>query len=187
MSSSWTHVDKDPVTGLPIMLAQNIIVGTVLGIGAIACSGFYLSMIGNVVAPLPWMAVVVLVAVGFTYVVGFALLWCAEAFTGRMKTIFKPWAYGVVGLIGYGILGLFLMSSVLNSLDQPLNGVVLANSDIMALTVNYAVFGFIAFLLGQAYASKLASRKGVAYGLFAVQIMLAVLGLIVAVMMFSAL
>mgnify|MGYP006892999859 CR=1 FL=1 len=63
----------------------------------------------------------------------------------------KPWLYGVVGLIGYGVWGMFVMSAMMNTLNQPLNGVVLSNGDVMALTVNYAVFGFIAFLLAQAY------------------------------------
>lgn len=186
MASRWTDVERVEQGALPTMLAQAVIVGTVLSVGAIACSGFYLSMIGNVAAPVPWMAVVVLVAVAFTYVIGFALLWCAEAFTGRMQSKFKPWAYGVVGLIGYGIWGLFVMSATMNSLNQPLNGVVLPNSDVMALTVNYAVFGFIAFLLAQAYASKLATKKGLTIGLLIAQIVLAVIGIIVMIMMFSA-
>ena len=33
----------------------------------------------------------------------FALLWCAEALTLRANDKLKPWLYGVVGLIGYGV------------------------------------------------------------------------------------
>lgn len=187
MASRWTDVERVDEGALPTMLAQAVIAGTVLTVGAIACSGFYLSMIGNVAALLPWMTVVVLVAVAFTYVVGFALLWCAEALTLRMNDKLKPWMCGIVGLIGYGIWGLFVMSAMMNSLDQPLNGVVLANSDVIALTVNYAVFGFIAFLLAQAYAPKIATKKGLTIGLMVVQILLAIIGIIVLAMMFSAL
>ncbi|MBT1172960.1 cadmium transporter [Bifidobacterium sp. MA2] len=187
MPSSWTDVEKDTADGLPTMLAQNVIIGTALSVGAIACSGFYLSMIGNVASLVPWALMVVLVAVAFTYVVGFALLWCVESFTLRMRERFRPVAYGVVGAIGYGVWGLFVMSSLMNSLDQPLNGVVLSNGEIAALTVNYAVFGFVAYLLGQTYAKRLAARRGLAIGLLAAQIVLAVLGLVVGVMMFSAL
>lgn len=187
MPSSWTTVDKDTVTGLPIMLAQNIIAGTVLSVGAIACSGFYLSMIGNVASLVPWALMVVLVAVAFTYIVGFALLWCVESFTLRMREKFRPIAYGVVGALGYGVWGMLVMSSLMNSLDQPLNGVVLSNGDIAALTVNYAVFGFIAYMLAQAYGRSFASRRGLAVGLLVVQIVLAVLGIVVGAMMFSAL
>lgn len=187
MPSSWTHVDKDTTTGMPIMLAQNIIIGTVLAIGAIACSGFYLAMIGNVASLVPWALVVTFVAVAYTYVVGFALLWCVESFTLRMRDKFKPFAYGVVGAVGYGIWGLFVMTSVMNSLDQPLNGIVLANGDVAAVAVNYAVFGFVAAMLAQMFAPKLAAKRGVAIALLAVQIVLAALGLVCAVMMFSAL
>ena len=193
MASRWTEVERVEQGALPTMLAQAVIIGTALTVGAIACSGFYLSMIGDpetgapVVALVPWMTVTVLVAVAFSYIVGFALLWCAESFTNRMADKFKPWAYAVVGLIGYAIWGLFVMGTTMNSLDSAVNGVVLANSDMLALTANYAVFGFIAFLLAQAYAPKLATHKGVAIALLVVQIVLAVLGVAVLFMMFGQL
>lgn len=187
MASRWTDVERVEQGALPTILAQAVIAGTVLTVGAIACSGFYLSMIGNVAALLPWATIVILIAVAFTYIVGFALLWCAEALTLRANDKLKPWLYGVVGLIGYGVWGMFVMSTMMNTLNQPLNGVVLSNSDVMALTVNYAVFGFIAFLLAQAYAPKIATKKGLTIGLMVVQIVLAIIGIIVLVMMFSAL
>lgn len=187
MPSSWTHVDKDTATGLPVMLAQNIIVGATLAVGAIACSGFYLAMIGNVVSLVPWALLVVFVAVAYTYVVGFALLWCVESITLRMRDKSKPFAYGLVGAIGYGVWGLFVMTSVMNTLDQPLNGVVLANGDVAAVTVNYVVFGFLATLLAQVNGKRLAANRGLAFALLAVQVALALLGLVCGVMMFSAL
>lgn len=159
MASRWTDVERVEQGALPTMLAQAVIAGTALTVGAIACSGFYLSMIGNVAALLPWATIVILIAVAFTYIVGFALLWCAEALTLRANDKLKPWLYGVVGLIGYGVWGMFVMSAMMNTLNQPLNGVVLSNGDVMALTVNYAVFGFIAFLLAQAYAPKSPPRR----------------------------
>ena len=159
MASCWTDVERVEQGALSTMRAQAVIAGTALTVGAIACSGFYLSMIGNVAALLPWATIVILIAVAFTYIVGFALLWCAKALTLRANDKLKPW----------------------------LNGVVLSNSDVMALTVNYAVFGFIAFLLAQAYAPKIATKKGLTIGLMVVQIVLAIIGIIVLVMMFSAL
>ncbi|MBW3089288.1 cadmium transporter [Bifidobacterium miconisargentati] len=191
MASRWTEVERVEQGALPTMLAQAVIAGAALTVGAIACSGFYLSMIADpktgspVVALVPWMAVTVLIAVVFSYVVGFALLWCAESFTNRMKDTFKPWAYAVVGLIGYAIWGMFVMGTTMNSLDQAVNGVALANQDILALTANYAVFGFIAFLLAQAYGAKLATRKTAVIALLIVQIVLAVLGGIVLFMIFG--
>ena len=79
------------------------------------------------------------------------------------------------------------VAGISSPVNQPLSGVVLSNGDVMALTVNYAVFGFIAFLLAQAYAPKIATKKGLAIGLMVVQIVLAIIGIIVLVMMFSAL
>lgn len=187
MPSNWSDVEKTTAGGLPTMPTQAIIIGTVLGIGAISCSGFYLSMMGGNVALVPWMCVMLAVAVIFTYVVGFALLWCAESFTLRMRAKFKPLAYGVVGLIGFGVWGLLVGTSLLNSIGQPLNGVVLSNGDVFAITLNYAVFGFLAFMLGQAFALKLCTRKPLALALLAVQVVLAVFGVVAMVMMFSAL
>ncbi|NMM98268.1 cadmium transporter [Bifidobacterium olomucense] len=187
MASRWTEVERVESGMLPTMLAQGIMVGTALTVGAIACSGFYLSMIGNVAALLPWTLAVVFVAVAFSYVVGFALLWCAESLTVRAKESVRPWVYAAVGAIAYGVWGMLVMSSLMNSLDQPLNGVVLANGDVMALTANYVVFGFIAFLLAQLYGVGLAKRKALAFGLLAVQLVLAIAGIAVLVMMFSAL
>ena len=108
MASRWTDVERVEQGALPTMLAQAVIAGTALTVGAIACSGFYLSMIGNVAALLPWATIVILIAVAFTYIVGFALLWCAEALTLRANDKLKPWLYGVVGLIGYGVWGTFM-------------------------------------------------------------------------------
>lgn len=127
MASRWTDVERVEQGALPTMLAQAVIAGTALTVGAIACSGFYLSMIGNVAALLPWATIVILIAVAFTYIVGFALLWCAEALTLRANDKLKPWLYGVVGLTGYGVWGMFVMSAMMNTLNQPLNGVVLSN------------------------------------------------------------
>lgn len=123
MPSNWSDVEKTTAGGLPTMPTQAIIIGTVLGIGAISCSGFYLSMMGGNVALVPWMCVMLAVAVIFTYVVGFALLWCAESFTLRMRAKFKPLAYGVVGLIGFGVWGLLVGTSLLNSIGQPVEPV----------------------------------------------------------------
>ena len=143
MASRWTDVERVEQGALPTMLAQAVIAGTALTVGAIACSGFYLSMIGNVAALLPWATIVILIAVAFTYIVGFALLWCAEALTLRANDKLKPWLYGVVGLIGYGVWGMFVMSAM--------------------------------------------TKKGLTIGLMVVQIVLAIIGIIVLVMMFSAL
>ena len=115
MASRWTDVERVEQGALPTMLAQAVIAGTALTVGAIACSGFYLSMIGNVAALLPWATIVILIAVAFTYIVGFALLWCAEALTLRANDKRKPWLYGVVGLIGYGVWGMFVMSAMMNT------------------------------------------------------------------------
>ena len=187
MSPQWKQMDEDGESGMPTMLAQAVLVGTVLVVGAVCCCGFYLAMIGRVVALLPWVSMVALIAVMFSYVVGFALLWCAEAFTRRMRERYKPLAYGLVGMVGYAVWGLAVMTSLMNALDQPLNGTVLSNGAVISLVVNYAVIGFLAFALSEMFASSFAARRVLACVLLGAQILLAVAGVVVMIMVFSAL
>lgn len=186
MASKWSEVERVDSNSLPTMLAQAIIVGATLTVGAIACSGLYLSMIGKVVALLPWMTIFILLAVAFTYVIGFALLWCAEAITLHMKEQLKPFAYGAVGLITYGLWGLLVGVTLMNSVDQPVNNAVLSNMDVIAVVLSFVAFGFVAFLLAKMYAPKLATLKTQALALLIVQIVLAIIGIIVMIMLFSA-
>ena len=187
MASRWTDVERVEQGALPTMLAQAVIAGTALTVGAIACSGFYLSMIGNVAALLPWATIVILIAVAFTYIVGFALLWCAEALTLRANDKLKPWLYGVVGLIGYGVWGMFVMSAMMNTLNQPLNGVVLSNGDVDGPDRQLRGVRLHRLPVGTGVRAKIATKKGLTIGLMVVQIVLAIIGIIVLVMMFSAL
>lgn len=186
MASKWTEIEREDAHAVPTMLAQAIIVGAALTVGAIACSGLYLAMIDNAVALLPWMTVMILVAVAFTYIVGFALLWCADAFTHRMGQKAKPFAFGAFGLIGYGLWGTLVATTLLNSISQPLNGALLSNGNIIAVIVSFVAFGFVAFFLAQTLAKALAVRPTLAYALLIVQVIFAIIGIIVAVMMFSA-
>lgn len=96
-------VIEQPATEIPLMLAQAIIVAGVLAIGEIACSPLYFTLMDHSLALVPWALEAAFLAVAFTFVVGFALLWCAESFTFKLKEQFRPFGYAAVGLIGYGV------------------------------------------------------------------------------------
>lgn len=70
-------VIEQPATEIPLMLAQVIIVAGVLAIGEIACSPLYFTLMDHSLALVPWALEAAFLAVAFTFVVGFALLWCA--------------------------------------------------------------------------------------------------------------
>lgn len=83
-------VIEQPDTEIPLMLSQAIIVAGVLAVGELACSPLYFSLLKASLALIPWAMEAVFMAVAFTFVVGFALLWCAESFTLKMRERFRP-------------------------------------------------------------------------------------------------
>lgn len=131
-------VIEQPDTEIPLMLSQAIIVAGVLAVGELACSPLYFSLLKASLALIPWAMEAVFMAVAFTFVVGFALLWCAESFTIKMRERFRPFAYAIVGLIGYGAWSLLVFSATINSVLAMVGESVLTNGQIGAIALNGA-------------------------------------------------
>lgn len=131
-------VIEQPDTEIPLMLSQAIIVAGVLAVGELACSPMYFSLLKASLALIPWAMEAVFMAVAFTFVVGFALLWCAESFTLKMRERFRPFAYATVGLIGYGVWSLLVFSATINSVLAMVGESVLTNGQIGAIALNGA-------------------------------------------------
>ena len=142
-------VIEQPATEIPLMLAQAIIVAGVLAIGEIACSPLYFTLMDHSLALVPWALEAAFLAVAFTFVVGFALLWCAESFTFKLKERFRPFGYAAVGLIGYGVWSLLVFTATIDV--------------------------------------KLGNRKTVAIILLIAEIVIAIIGLLIMIRMFSVL
>ena len=70
-------------------LPQAIIVAGVFGCGANWLVLRCISLLKASLALIPWAMEAVFMAVAFTFVVGFALLWCAESFTLKMRERFR--------------------------------------------------------------------------------------------------
>lgn len=130
-------VIEQPDTEIPLMLSQAIIVAGVLAVGELACSPLYFSLLKASLALIPWAMEAVFMAVAFTFVVGFALLWCAESFTIKMRERFRPFAYAIVGLIGYGAWSLLVFSATINSVLAMVGESVLTNGQIGADCVEW--------------------------------------------------
>ena len=126
-------------------------------------------------------------AVAFTFVVGFALLWCAESFTLKMRERFRPFAYAIVGLIGYGAWSLLVFSATINSVLAMVGERVLTNGQIGAIALNGAALGFAAFLFAKLLDVKLGNRKTTAIIMLVVEVTAAIIGLIIMILMFRAL
>ena len=171
-------VIEQPDTEIPLMLSQAIIVAGVLAVGELACSPLYFSLL---------KASLALMAVAFTFVVGFALLWCAESFTIKMRERFRPFAYAIVGLIGYGAWSLLVFSATINSVLAMVGESVLTNGQIGAIALNGAALGFVAFLFAKLLDVKLGNRKTTAIIMLVVEVTAAIIGLIIMILMFRAL
>ncbi|OZG62430.1 cadmium transporter [Bifidobacterium lemurum] len=187
MPSNWMDTEKPAQGAMPTMLAQAAIVAATLCVGEIACSPLYFNLLAQSVALVPWALMACLIAVAFSYIIGFALLWCAESFTNRMRANLQPFAYAAVGLIGYGVWGLFVITSSLNSVLEPLAQPLLSNGQIVAVTVNSGALGAVAFFLARMLGEKLAVRRKPAIALIVAEAALAVAGLAVMVIMFRQL
>ena len=82
-----------------------------------------------------------LLAVMFSYVVGFALLWCAESFAYRMKRKLQPVVYAVTGAIGFGVWTVWVVLGVMNMISGGLGmGTVSADHTTIA-AIDGAVLG----------------------------------------------
>ena len=172
-------VIEQPDTEIPLMLSQAIIVAGVLAVGELACSPLYFSLLKASLALIPWAMEAVFMAVAFTFVVGFALLWCAERF--------RPFAYAIVGLIGYGAWSLLVFSATINSVLAMVGESVLTNGQIGAIALNGAALGFVAFLFAKLLDVKLGNRKTTAIIMLVVEVTAAIIGLIIMILMFRAL
>ena len=82
-SNDTKPVIEQPDTEIPLMLSQATIVAAVLAVGEIVCSPLYATLMDHSLALVPWALEAVFLAVAFSFVVGFAILWCAESFTRR--------------------------------------------------------------------------------------------------------
>ena len=176
MARQWTHITRDEESGLPTMLVQAIAAAGVLCVGEIICAPMFAGMAQNRFALAPWAAVACLLAVAFTYTVGFALLWCVESLGNRLRPSLMPVAYGVAGLLGFTIWGCAVFTAFINSMLTPLGLAELSNSQVILIGVNCAALGFAAFFLGSIAPRMLSRRKGAVIAIGVLTLVLTIFG-----------
>lgn len=135
------------------MLAQAVLLAAALCVGELICAPLYVGFAPKVFPPLSWAAVAMLLAVGFSYVVGFALLWCAESFAYRMKAKLQPLAYAAIGAIGFGVWTVWVVIGIMDMITGRLGMGTVTGGDLTTAAVNGALLGlasfFTAFTLGR--------------------------------------
>lgn len=176
MARQWTNITRDEESGLPIMPVQAVSAAAVLCVGELLCAPIYVGMTQGRFALLPWAMVACLLAVAFTYTVGFALLWCVESLGGKLRPALMPVAYGVAGLIGFTIWGCAVFTAFINSMLTPLGLPELANGQVVGIGVNCAALGFAAFFLGSIAPKVLARRRSVVIAIGVLTLLFAAVG-----------
>lgn len=173
---AWWNVTREGPSGLPTMLTQTVVAAAALCIGEIVSAPIYVGMASNRLALVPWAMVACLLAVAFVYTVGFAVLWGVDNLTRRMSIRYRPVAYGVVGMIGFGCWGRFVVAAFLDSLLRPLGLTTLSAGSLLLITINSAVLGFAAWFLAYVSPKPLADRRVTVAVIGVVTVLLAVAG-----------
>ncbi|MEE1295753.1 MAG: cadmium transporter [Bifidobacterium sp.] len=175
MTDKATSVARDRHTGVPVMLAQAIVLAAALALGELICCPLYVRF-APVFYPLSWALVAILLAVAFAFVVGFALLWCAEAFAYRMRRKFQPIVYAVTGAVGFGVWTWWVVLGIMNMITGRLGlGVVNPTNTVMATAIG-AILGMAAFFLAFTLGERLARHKAAMVAVCVLTVLLAIAG-----------
>ncbi|KFI65801.1 hypothetical protein [Bifidobacterium cuniculi] len=170
---------------LPLMATQAIILAAALSLGELLCCPLYAGIVP--VAPLPWAAIAILLAVGFSYIVGFALLWCAESFAYRMKRTVQPVVYAVTGAIGFAVWTVWVVLGIVNMITARAGLGVVSHATTVMVGINGALLGMVAFFLAFTLAPRLAKRMKTMVAVAAVTVLLAIAGGVILAMVLQAL
>lgn len=177
MSSSSFNITKNKVSGVPVMLAQAVVAALALCLGEALCSPVYVSLTREAVFPvLPWALVACLFAVAFSYVVGFAALWCCESFAYRMKPKVQPLAYAVIGAIAFGVWTRFVIVSIMDQICASVGVGAMESGSVTLATVNGAVLGLAAFFAASTLGERFSRHRAAVIAIGVATVVLAVAG-----------
>lgn len=167
---------------------SGVIAAGIMCVFEIICAPLYLAMAPQKsIALIPWAAVACLLAVGFTYTVGFALLWIADVLGNRVRERLSPLVFGAVGMVGFLIWGFSVLPSIFDSLVNPLGGASLAGSQLWAVAFNCAVIGFVSFALARFLSPRAVTRVKAMTTIAVITVLLAALGIFYLYAMYSQL
>ena len=169
------------------MLVQAVVVASVLCVGEFVCAPIYVELSHRSLAMVPWAFSACLLAVAFTYTVGFALLWAVESLAGKIRAKFLPLAYAAGGLLGFAGWCLYVFTSLLNSILEPLGLPMLTSGQQVAIGINGAALGVAAFFLAAVLAKSLSGRKATVLVMGVFTLIFAGLGAFFLVSMYSQL
>lgn len=165
-----------PTDGWPLMPVQAVIIAAVLCFGEMVSAPLIVGFVPGVFPVGSWALMACLFAVMFAYIVSFALLWCVESFTARMKVKYRPIAYTVMGAVGYAVWGVLVIASITNSITAATGAGVMDNSEMIAMAVNSLCVGAVAYLAASLGAPYLARHRVAVVVIAALTVAAAVVG-----------
>ena len=160
---------------MPVMLVQAIIIAATLCVCELVCSPIYLSFTPGLFPIGSWVLVAMLLAVAFAYVVGFALLWCAESFAYRMKRKLQPVVYSLIGAVGFAVWTIWVVLGFMNMIAGPVLGQTVSHHDTIVAGVNGAMLGFASFFFASTLGERLAKYTKVMIAIGVITVLLALI------------
>ncbi|WP_133119548.1 4-hydroxybenzoate polyprenyltransferase [Bifidobacterium primatium] len=161
---------------VPLMLAQAVVVASVMCVCEIICAPVIISMVSGAFALVPWAAVACLLAVVFMAVLGFAFLWLADNIAHNFPARFAPVSYGIVGMASFGIWGGLIYPTFINSVLEPAGLPSISGGNVWAIVFNCAIIGLVGFLLAAIFAPRLSRRVPACVAMGVVVLALSALG-----------
>lgn len=172
--------------GLPSLLVQGVTAAAIACVGEFICAPIYAAIAH--LAIVPWAMVACLLAVAYTYIVGFALLWAAESLAhGIRNPKAVPFVYGGVGLFGFCAWGVFVLPAIIGTFTAPQGLASMTMGQIAATGFNCAVIGFVSFFVSRIVYPRLAVKRAAVFALGALTVLFAVLGVFFMVRMYGVL
>lgn len=185
-TSGASFRDDEIEGGLPSLMVQGVVAAAVACVGEFICAPVYASMAH--LAVVPWAMVACLLAVAYTYIVGFALLWAAQSLSHGVRNVRAlPFVYGGVGLFGFCAWGVFVLPAMVDSFAEPQGLAAMTTAQTVAAGFNCAVIGFVAFFLAKLAYPQLARRRGAVFTLGALTLVAAAAGVFFLTRMYGAL
>lgn len=151
-------IPGDAVGNIPPLLGKVVLAAFAMSVCQIIVAPIYVALSGNRFALVPWMCVMVALAVSFCAILGFILFWVSEIIAVRISPRFVPLMCAAIGLVSFGVWGGTVVSAVFNSLLGPLGVAALSGLNAWAVIINCAVIGAVGFAIGQSFYKRTMTR-----------------------------
>lgn len=165
----------------PLIFTQAVVVAVVSCLAQLLCAPVYVGLSYDSLALIPWSAIACLLAVMFSYTVGFAALWAAGRIARKAPAPWRPVIVALFGLILFGIWGYLVFAAALNSVIVPLGHAALSGTRLGTIGFNCAAVGLASFFCAAVFGERCAAYRTWVWVAFACTLACAGAGVLYAV------